>query len=117
MVVLEGGVLEQISLPPLHKKVLKALLETALMVKLEHEPLSGYDLLLEFNERFGIVLSPGTVYSTLSNMERDRLIASEVHSRKRVYKLTGEGREALDEVLGDVQKLDGFIQSLLVMRD
>jgi DNA-binding PadR family transcriptional regulator len=105
-------------LPPLRKKVLNALLEAAIMVSLKDDvPLSGYDLILQFNEKYGISLSPGTVYSTLNNMERDGLITSELLLRKRVYKLTDEGRMALDETLEDAEKLHDFIHSLLVKED
>ena len=87
------------------------------MVNLKDESLSGYDLVLQFNEKLGINLSPGTVYSTMNNMERDGLITSESAFRKRVYKLTDEGKRALDETLDDVEDLHEFIQSLLVKED
>jgi DNA-binding PadR family transcriptional regulator len=110
--------LEQVSLPPLRKKVLSALLETAIMVNLKDGvPLSGYDLILQFNEKYGVNLSPGTVYSTMSNMERDGLIMSELSLRKRVYKLTDEGRRALEETLEDEEELHEFIHNLLVKED
>jgi DNA-binding PadR family transcriptional regulator len=109
------GLLEQVLLSPLRMKVLKALLETAIMVNLKHESLSGYDLLLTFNDKLGINLSPGTVYAALSNMERDGLISSELHLRKRVYELTDEGKKALEAVLEDEEDLHEFIRSLLLM--
>ena len=87
------------------------------MVNLKDESLSGYDLVLQFNEKLGITLSPGTIYSTMNNMERDGLIKSELAFRKRVYKLTDEGKRALDETLDDVEDLHEFIQSLLVKED
>jgi DNA-binding PadR family transcriptional regulator len=109
--------LERVSLPPLREKVLKALLKDAIMVSLRDGlPLSGYDLILKFNEEFDINLSPGTVYSTINYMERDGLIKSEFVFRKRVYTLTNEGNKALDETLDDVEELNEFIHDLL-MRD
>ena len=107
----------QVSLPPVRKQVLKALLHTAILVKLRNEPSSGYDLLLSFNEEFGIILSPGTVYATLISMDRDGLITSELDHRKRVYELTDEGKIALKELLKDVKKLDLFIRRLLMPED
>jgi DNA-binding PadR family transcriptional regulator len=85
------------------------------MVNLKDESeLSAYDLILQLNEKCGVKLSPGTVYSTMNNMERDGLITSELFVRKRVYKLTEEGRRALDETLGEIDELHEFIHSLLV---
>lgn len=83
----------------------------------DDESLSGYDLLLQFKEKFGVSLSPGTVYSTMNNMERDGLITSELSLRKRVYKLTDEGKRVLDETLDDVEELHEFIHSVLVRED
>jgi DNA-binding PadR family transcriptional regulator len=109
------GVLEQVLLPPLRMRVLKALLETVIMINLKHDSLCGYDLLLTFNDKLGITLSPGTVYAALSNMERDGLISSRLQARKRVYELTDEGKKALEAVLEDVEDLHEFIRSLLLM--
>ena len=83
----------------------------------DNEALSSYDLILQFNEKFGVNLSPGTVYSTMNNMERDGLITSELSLRKRVYKLTDEGKRALNETLDDAEDLHEFIHSLLVRED
>ncbi len=107
--------MQQVMLHPLRMKVLKALLETVIMINLKHESLSGYDLLLTFNDKLGISLSPGTVYAALSNMERDGLISSELQARKRVYGLTDDGKKALEAVLDDVDDLHEFIRSLLLM--
>jgi DNA-binding PadR family transcriptional regulator len=106
--------LEQVSLSPLCKRVFKALLDDAILIALKDELMSGYDLLLLFNENFRISLSPGTVYSALNNMERDGLIKSELFGRKRIYKLTNDGKRALDETLDNVECLHEFIQCLLV---
>lgn len=105
--------MEEVFLPSLKRQVLKALLDTSIMAKLRIEPLSGYDLMLLFNEQFEVNISPGTIYSTLSNMERDGLIKSKIFSRKRVYELTDEGSNALDETLEDIKGLHNFIKSLL----
>ena len=106
--------MEQVSLSPLCMRVFKALLDDAILISLKDELMSGYDLLLLFNEEFGISLSPGTVYSTLSNMERDGLIKSELFLRKRIYKLTDEGKRVLDTTVENVECLHEFIQNLLV---
>jgi len=105
--------LGQVTLPPVRERVLKALLESAIMVKLKQGALSGYDILSLFNEKFDIALSPGTVYSTLMCMERDGLITSELASRKRMYELTSEGLEALENLWNEVEGLHRFIRNIL----
>lgn len=107
--------MEQFSYPPVYKKILKALLETRIMLCVRDEPLSGYDFLLHFNEKFNINLSPGTIYSTINNMERDGLIKSEIFMRKRIYRLTTKGKSLLDETLENQESLHDFVQELLVI--
>ena len=106
--------MEEVFLPSLKKQVLKALMETAIMAQMRTEPLSGYDLMLLFSEQFGINISPGTIYTTLNNMERDRLIKSKIISRKRIYELTDEGSNALDEILEEMEGLHKFIKNLMI---
>ena len=110
-----GDKMEQFSYPPVYKKILKALLETRIMLCVRDEPLSGYDFLLHFNEKFNINLSPGTIYSTINNMERDGLIKSEIFMRKRIYRLTTKGKSLLDETLENQESLHDFVQELLVI--
>lgn len=107
--------MEQLSYSPVHKKLLKALLETRIMLWLKEEALSGYDFLLYFNKKFNINLSPGTIYSTINNMERDGLIKSKIFQRKRIYQLTPEGEKLLKETLENKESLYEFVEDLLVV--
>ena len=107
--------MEQLSYSPVHKKLLKALLETKIMLCLKEEPLSGYDFLLYFNKKFNINLSPGTIYSTINNMERDGLIKSKICHRKRIYELTPQGENLLNETIENKESLHEFVQDLLVV--
>jgi DNA-binding PadR family transcriptional regulator len=97
----------------LRKKIIKALLEATIMNNLKDESRSSYDLLLELNKKFDIFLSPGTLYSTMSSMERDGLIKGKPIGRARVYSLTEKGEEALNKILDDTEILQNFVQKLL----
>ena len=107
--------MEQLSYSPVHKKLLKALLETRIMLCLKEASLSGYDFLLYFNKKFNINLSPGTIYSTINNMERDGLIKSKIFHRKRIYELTLEGEKLLRQTIENKQSLHEFVQDLLLV--
>ena len=73
----------------------------ALLALLSLGPAHGYELKAAFETHFGAVWPPlniGQVYTTLARLERDGLVvATDVEQsdrpNKRVYSLTGAGRE------------------------
>lgn len=76
----------------------------ALLGLLLREPAHGYDLSRHFvpTSALGDVirLSPSHLYALLARLERDGLISGEMqdagnHPQRRVYRLTGAGREAV----------------------
>ena len=81
---------------------IERIVEPALLLLLAERPMHGYDLLDEVprltGEERGIDL--GNLYRVLRALELDGLVSSEWHAElpgpaKRVYELTGEGREVL----------------------
>lgn len=79
------------------------LVRLPLLALLACGPAHGYELKRDFEAAFGTVWGPlniGQVYTTLARLERDGLVAArEVEQddrpNKRVYELTGAGREEL----------------------
>lgn len=69
----------------------------ALLALLEQGPMYGYQLRSEFERRTGSTwpLNVGQVYTTLTRLERDGLVAEDGDDGEGhvVYRLTGEGRE------------------------
>lgn len=59
--------------------------------------------------RHGYQVSPGTIYPILGEMERDGLLRSEYKKagkgRRKVYRTTVSGREALEELRAKVREL------------
>ena len=63
------------------------------------EPMHGYSITQQGKEMTGgaVVISPGTMYGTLSKMEKDGLIRLVREEEKRkVYQITDLGQEILD---------------------
>jgi transcriptional regulator len=64
-------------------------------------PLHGYGIATELRRRSGdeLDMAEGTLYPALHRLEREHFVASEWSTgagrRRRVYKLTARGREAL----------------------
>jgi PadR family transcriptional regulator, regulatory protein PadR len=79
----------------------KGHLDALVLAALEAEPAHGYAVVRRLRSRSGEVfrLSEGTVYPALHRLERDRLVRSRWTSakgrRRRVYRITSAGREAL----------------------
>ncbi|MBM7635936.1 PadR family transcriptional regulator [Streptococcus saliviloxodontae] len=68
----------------------------------------GYDITQVTKELTAgqVVISPGTMYGTLSKMEKDGLIVLVGEEGKRkLYRLTALGREVLDLELARIERL------------
>ena len=99
---------------PFCERILKAFMDIAILVKMMKEgPLSGFDVISYFHSRFGLQVSPGTVYSSLYKMERDGLIESERVPKKRVYTVTEKGKERVNEALNATNEINSLLKMLL----
>ncbi len=80
------------------------------------EPRHGYGIMQMVLEQSGgrISLGPSTVYTILYKMEQDGLIevVSEVERRK-VYRITAQGRMVLQAETGRISELTRFAQHIL----
>jgi len=87
----------------MQRRVVKNFLDVLVLTELRYGRLSGYDVIEFVHDRFGILVSSGTVYSLLYALERDGLIVGEWNQRKRVYRLTAKG--------------DGTIRAIMIAND
>jgi DNA-binding PadR family transcriptional regulator len=82
-------------------EALKGHLDLLLLAALCAEPAHGYGILARLREMSGgtFDLPEGTIYPALHRLQRNGLLESAWESgggrRRRVYRLTGRGREAL----------------------
>lgn len=97
----------------LHKQSVKAILDAVILAELKHENLSGYDIIASIHERFGVLISSGTVYSHLYSLERTGIIEGAQDSKKRVYKLTEKGINSLDKIIEGNIELISKLNNLL----
>ena len=69
--------------------------------------LSGYDLLQRTQDKYGVNLSPGTIYTQLYALERKNLLKGQIDSSgKRVYSLTSDGIKATDIILSSKDQIE-----------
>ena len=97
----------------MHERVIKTFMDTIIMNELQNGPISGYDAISYIHNKFGFLVSSGTVYSLLYSLERNNLVEGTWIERKRVYKLTEKGAKTIQAILNSNDKLRGFMTSLL----
>ena len=91
------------------RKVYVPMTETSFYILLcLREPSHGYQIIRSVEELTGgeVRLSPGTMYGTLSKMEKDGLIALDREGEKRkIYRITSLGKEILSLEMKRIERL------------
>jgi DNA-binding PadR family transcriptional regulator len=97
-------------------RVVKSFLDILILVEMKKQKnISGYDITSFVNNKFGGILSPGTVYATLYAIERKGLIEGKTDGRKTVYALTEKGNDVVASMMQNFHKEMGeFVSNFLV---
>jgi DNA-binding PadR family transcriptional regulator len=94
-------------------RVIKEFLDIIMLCELKARgELTGYDLAMLERGKFGVSLSPGTVYMTVYAMERRGLIAGKSTGKKTTYSLTAKGERAFEELMASGADLVEFMKSV-----
>jgi DNA-binding PadR family transcriptional regulator len=96
----------------LHKKAIKNFVDVLILSEMKGKFLSGYDIIALFHNRFGILLSSGTVYSTLYSLERRGLIQGVWNDRKRVYELTETTERNMNTLTRAGKEIQDFLRNI-----
>ena len=94
------------------ERLVDAFLDAIILARYQNCPFSGYDALLFIQEQFGLHVSPGTVYSTIYNMERQKLVELISENKKRIYQVTEKGK-LYTEVVTSPKEIGAFMQKLM----
>ncbi len=74
------------------------------LTSLADGPKHGYAITVDVEQFAGVRLGPGTLYGALSRLESKGLIeALPAEERRRPYRLTADGSEALEQELQQLQ--------------
>ena len=79
-----------------------------ILTSLAAGPKHGYALTKDIEEFAGVTLGPGTLYGAIARLEDRGLIAPEPvgsDARRRPYRITGEGRVALEAAVREMRTL------------
>ena len=106
--------------PPFFQRPKGVLLRISILRMLTDEPMHGYQLMEELEERGFVLprrLESGTVYTILRRMETNGLLKSkwekmESSRDRRIYKVTEEGSQALKMGLETMVKRKALMEDL-----
>ena len=98
------------------KKVYVPMTETGFYILLcLQEPNHGYGIVQMVKEmtQGDIVLAPGTMYGSLSKMEKDGLIRFlREEDKRKIYEVTDLGREVLDLEMNRIERLYKYMKEM-----
>ena len=97
----------------MHERAIKSFMDTIIMAQLQNGPISGYDVISFIHNKFGFLVSSGTVYSLLYSLERNGLVEGAWIERKRVYKLTEKRAQTIETIINSQDKIKGFLTTIL----
>lgn len=84
------------------------------LISLSDAPKHGYAIMLDVADFSGVSIGPGTLYGVLARLESRGLIEGvETDDRRRPYRITGAGVEAVAGHLGEMGRVLGVGRSRL----
>lgn len=103
------------------QEMLKGNTDTLLLALLELEPMYGYQIVKEVEQRSSgyFAFKEGTLYPALHRLERSNLVEGSWHDtptnvRRRYYQITAKGRQALRDRLSEWQRFSRAMNSIML---
>jgi DNA-binding PadR family transcriptional regulator len=112
-VTVTGELSEKLIIKKMRERVIKTFLDAIIMSELQNGPLSGYDVISYIHNKYGYLVSSGTVYSLLYSLESNNLVEGIWIDRKRTYKLTSKGAKTIQSILSSHEKIKSFLSTIL----
>jgi len=112
-IIVNGEKSEARIIKKMHERVIKTFMDTIIMSELQNGPISGYDVISYIHNKFGFLVSSGTVYSLLYSLERNDLVEGVWIERKRIYKLTERGTKTIQTILNSHNNIKSFMTTIL----
>lgn len=98
----------------LRVRVIKNFTDILVMKYLKTKPSSsGYQILRHLHETLSIPFSPGTIYNEIYMLERKGFIKSDGDVNARVYSITTQGQDALNEIADKKKEMQDLIAEIL----
>jgi DNA-binding PadR family transcriptional regulator len=101
----------------MQRRTVRNFLDVLILAEMRKGPLSGYDVMTFVHDRFRFLVSSGTIYSVLYSLERNGLVSGVSMQRKRVYRLTDKGKEAIRGVMSAGEETRYLVSGLLKLQN
>jgi DNA-binding PadR family transcriptional regulator len=95
-----------------NQKMVVSFFEYIVLGHYENDSFNGYEVLHFIDRAFGVLLSAGSIYSTLYSMERRGLLTSYRQGRKNVFKVTEKGKLTFKVITSKVN-MQAFMTKIL----
>ncbi len=96
----------------LEARIVKHFLDVVVLAEIKNKSgLGGYDIIVLVNNKFGTLMSSGTVYSVLYAIERKGWVKGVPDGRRTGYVLTEKGEEALNAIQKSRKELADFMKT------
>jgi len=79
------------------QNLVKRNLDIIILSMLKDNSIHGYKIIAVLHNKFGVLLSPGTLYPLLNRLESEGLITGEEQKRRNIYFLTRLGERKTKE--------------------
>ncbi|MCP8322324.1 MAG: PadR family transcriptional regulator [archaeon] len=91
----------------------KSLLDLLCLSALSEREMTVYEVMALIYKKFGVLLSPGTIYPRIAYLEKSGLILTVGLGRKKTYTLTDKGKDALQSWLKELDEMLFDLRSFL----
>ena len=96
----------------LEARIVKHFLDVVVLLEIKNKSgLGGYDIIVLVHNKFGTLMSSGTVYSVLYAIERKGWVKGVPDGRRTGYVLTEKGEEALSAIQKSKEELAEFMKT------
>ena len=94
-------------------RIVKDFVDIIILNRLNSVPSSGYDITVYIHEKHEFFISTSNIYSTLYSLERKGFVKGDLTSRKRLYYLTQNGLNYIENVLNNRDDILNLIEKIL----
>lgn len=99
------------------EKFVKNDLETLVLALLLREPMCGTGIIKRVQRKFGVLLSPGTVYPLLHSLEKKGLLKCDYGIKTKEYKLSAEAEQEIREKLEKHVQVSRLLSNFIELAD
>jgi len=95
------------------QRFVKDELETIVLALVLREPMCGTDIIKTIHSKFNVLLSPGTIYPLLHDLEKKGLLKCEYGVKTKTYKPIEGAEEKIRKMLEEHVKASRFLSKFL----